>query len=40
MDQEMVRKDMMGAKSAKEGEGAEGNVARTEVRWGKIAGVG
>ena len=42
MDQEVVRKDMMAAKSAKEAgaEGAEGNVTQAEVRWGKTAVVG
>ena len=40
MDQEVVRKNMMAAKSAKEAEGAEGNVRQAEVRWGKTAVVG
>ena len=40
MDQEVVRKGTMAAKSAKEAEGAEGNVTQAEVRWGKTAVVG
>lgn len=42
MDQEVVQKDMMAAKSAKEAEveAAEGNVTQAEVRWGKTAVVG
>ena len=40
MDQEVVRKGTMAAKSAKEAEGAEGKVTQAEVRWGKTAVVG